>query len=198
VDPLLSPFIREIQEQCCYALYAYDEACKGYELARSERMPGKDYATYVFYSVQTFLVAAACVSKILWPAPHYRRDQSFKDACLKRGVDLRDLFGIGDTSPIKSRALRDRIEHFYEDVQDWEVAGGRHNIFDKTLTGASFATRVVWDVNDDAGASPIGQWRSFRGPPGTLPTVELLGVVYPLAPLADALRELQVKIANFG
>lgn len=64
--------------------------------------------------LQNIVVQGAALSRYFWPA---RKDHE------KRGEILRKAFDVTDTSPLKSRDLRNDIEHFDEKL-DAYLAGG--------------------------------------------------------------------------
>ena len=63
----------------------------------------------VWIALQTILVAAANISKLLWG--------SGDDAT--RRAPLRVRCGITDSSPLKDRRIRDAFEHFDRDFETW-------------------------------------------------------------------------------
>ena len=70
-----------------------------------------------WYSIQSFLVAAAIISKFLWP------DRKAE----KRGEQLRAFLSVGEVSPLRNRKVRDSIEHFDERLDSWIASGkGEH------------------------------------------------------------------------
>ncbi|WP_286754587.1 MULTISPECIES: hypothetical protein [Sphingobacterium] len=60
-------------------------------------------------SIQSILVAAGNVSKILWPSQKYKL----------RGQKLRKLLGVEDNNPLASRKFRNHFEHYDERVEEW-------------------------------------------------------------------------------
>ncbi|WP_367330713.1 hypothetical protein [Sphingobacterium multivorum] len=60
-------------------------------------------------SIQSILVAAGNVSKILWPSQKYKL----------RGQKLRELLGVEDNNPLASRKFRNHFEHYDERVEEW-------------------------------------------------------------------------------
>lgn len=64
----------------------------------------------VWGSIQSILVAAANVSKILWPP---------RKPYKARGKQLRRLLGIGDHNLLSDRTFRDHFEHYDERIEDW-------------------------------------------------------------------------------
>jgi len=179
MDPTLEQaFIREINCQCEFALAAYARMLESVALS----MP-----LGVFCWVQSFLVAAANVSKIFQPSPAHRRPKQFKQQCQKRGEELRVRFGIDQASPILDRKLRDRFEHYDEDIQDW-WSKGHNNIIDQnvvmngTMQGA-ISTQNTGDM-----------WRNFSSPP---PQVVLGSQPFLLEPLEISLRAAMVQARKF-
>src|SRR6266849_8982602 len=92
-------YLWEIEEQCRYALKAW----------RLIQPPHTDVDTEPWYSIQSFLVATANISKFLWPIP--RRET--------RGKQLREFLSVQDDSPLKRRKVRDSFEHFDERLDSW-------------------------------------------------------------------------------
>jgi hypothetical protein len=64
----------------------------------------------VWGSIQSILVAAANVSKILWPA---------KKQYMARGEQLRDSLGVDDDNLLSDRTFRNHFEHYDERIEDW-------------------------------------------------------------------------------
>ena len=64
----------------------------------------------VWGSIQSILVAAANVSKILWPA---------RKRYMARGKQLRELLGVDDDNLLSDRTLRNHFEHYDERIEDW-------------------------------------------------------------------------------
>lgn len=60
-------------------------------------------------SIQSILVAAGNVSKILWPNEKYKI----------RGERLRQLLKVEKNNPLSSRKFRNHFEHYDERVEDW-------------------------------------------------------------------------------
>ena len=60
-------------------------------------------------SIQSILVAAGNVSKILWPSQKYKL----------RGQKLRELLGVENNNPLASRKFRNHFEHYDERVEEW-------------------------------------------------------------------------------
>src|SRR3954468_20391091 len=79
----------------------------------AERLPtcGEAFDSIeVWSAIQSILIAAANVSKILWPA----RSQS-----AARGAMLRALLNIDANNTLADRKLRNHFEHYDERIEDW-------------------------------------------------------------------------------
>ena len=63
----------------------------------------------IWASIQSILVAAANVSKILWPNKKYE----------KRGEHLRKLLKVADDSPLADRKFRNHFEHYDDRIEEW-------------------------------------------------------------------------------
>jgi hypothetical protein len=78
----------------------------------AERLPDCDEpfdAFEVWGAIQSILIAAANVSKLLWPA----------QSRSARGAALRALLGVDDSNPLSNRRLRNHFEHYDERIEDW-------------------------------------------------------------------------------
>jgi hypothetical protein len=64
----------------------------------------------VWGSIQSILVAAANVSKILWPSG--KRSKT-------RGKHLRELLGVDENNLLSDRTFRNHFEHYDERIEDW-------------------------------------------------------------------------------
>jgi hypothetical protein len=61
-------------------------------------------------SIQSILVAAGNVSKILWPT--FKKHE-------KRGERLRDILKIEMDNPLSNRKFRNHFEHYDERIEEW-------------------------------------------------------------------------------
>lgn len=64
----------------------------------------------VWSSIQSILVSAANVSKILWP---------FKKQNKVRGERLRQLLKVDKTNILSDRKFRNYFEHYDDEIEDW-------------------------------------------------------------------------------
>lgn len=70
-----------------------------------------------FTHAMSFIHKAAAVSRIFWPPKSFSKESSAR--AKSRGENLKKALQINDTHPIKSRDLRDHLEHFDERLDDW-------------------------------------------------------------------------------
>lgn len=63
----------------------------------------------VWCSIQSILIAAGNVSKILWPQPKY----------ISRGEKLRKLLNVDNSNPLSDRKFRNHFEHYDERIEVW-------------------------------------------------------------------------------
>ena len=100
---------------------AYDDMVK-----YSHSMKAGDNKTLnrFWISVESFLVASANISKILWPSrPDKCSNCKFQpqlphDVSTRR-ENLRTLLSLDDSSPIKSRRFRNHFEHYDNRIEEW-------------------------------------------------------------------------------
>jgi hypothetical protein len=105
--------IGEIQRQCNFVLIAFEELKN---LFRTTGQWDSQKSDQLWYSVQSFLVAVANISKILWPA-------SSCDSKVPQAIDsrkkIRQLLDLDDTSPLKLRKFRNYFEHYDFELEKW-------------------------------------------------------------------------------
>jgi hypothetical protein len=128
----------------------------------------------LWFSVQAFLVAAGNVSKLLWPAPYDTRRLP------ERGPEFRASLEVEEDSPLESRTLRNRFEHFGARLEKWAVSS-QHRIFIDSNIGPAGGI---------SGGEPGDYLRNFD--PGNF-AVTFHGDTYPLPTIADALEQLWHK-----
>jgi hypothetical protein len=63
----------------------------------------------VWCSIQSILIAAGNVSKILWPHQKYK----------SRGERLRQMLNVNDDNLLSDRKFRNHFEHYDERIEDW-------------------------------------------------------------------------------
>ena len=86
----------------------------------------------VWYSLQSFLIAFANISKIFWT----KKQRSYEE----RGQFLRKLLDVDDSSPFKIRDPRNHFEHFDERIDDWYLSNPDHNFADANIGPHNFVS----------------------------------------------------------
>jgi hypothetical protein len=127
----------------------------------------------VWGSIQSILVAAANVSKILWPA---------RKRYMARGKRLRELLGVDAHNLLSDRTFRDHFEHYDERIEDW---------FDKNSSAIYSDLRIdpfeptPWSLPQfyHRSYNPISQKLSFRNE-----TIDLAAVLTALAEIREKCR----------
>jgi hypothetical protein len=187
-DFVAGRFIRLIAEQCRFAIMAskdIDASMK--EIKDSSKSSGpvqpeeiaarrkhEDIVRDRFWlSLQTFVVSAGNVSKVLWPT---------RPEFAARGVELRALLAVKDDSVLSSRVLRNRLEHIDEWVSKWEQRTG----------GLHFADRIFAPVSNEHVHEediPVFTDISFRSYDPQKGIVSFQGDTFELLPIHAALKE---------
>lgn len=94
-------FLIEIDHQCDYAIYA----AKGMQ----EAIDNHEIKTFWFYT-QALLNSSANISKLLWGT---------SEEYYEKRKEFRKSLGIRNSSPLKSRKIRNAFEHFDEKLDVW-------------------------------------------------------------------------------
>ena len=155
-------FLCEIDFQSKIALRAADRL--------SEIGHGLDMIE-IWSAIQSILIAAGNVSKILWPT---------RKGSPSRGSMLRELLDIDKNSPLFDRKFRNLFEHYDEHIDHW------------------FATQSSSSFTDFSLGPPQGFARQFpsrvhRGYDYTTETLTYQGESMNLGALVRALAEIQQK-----
>jgi hypothetical protein len=87
----------------CAALSSVDAVAR--DLKRSRRPFSRSKPVGILNHLQNVIAMGAALSRYFWPAREGHED---------RGTLLREQFQVSETSPLKSRDLRNAIEHFDE------------------------------------------------------------------------------------
>ena len=157
----LDIFTGEVSRQASFGILAFEDLM-GAISARD--------ATRIWYSVQSLLVAAGNVSKLLWPG----------ERSVGRGKQLRDAIGVTETSSLKTRTFRNIFEHYDEKLEDWMTSSKRHNIVDSSVIGPGAIQGV--DPGDFLRNIDPNDW-----------TLTFRGSRLEIRPLIEALREVRDK-----
>lgn len=118
-----------------YAAERSESAFLTFEETNSQATP----AALVVATIQEALTHAGALSRFFWPV---KRNSPLATA---RGRKLREAFALYDTSPLKSRRLRNAFEHFDEDLDQFLL---------EDRAGYFFPSPIVHDheVSDEAAA----------------------------------------------
>lgn len=122
----------------------------------------------LFLACQNLLAGAANVSKMLWSQNGKRTDE--------RRV-LRESLGVADDSPLKSRAMRNHLEHLDERIDAWWDTSTSHNYVD----------RMIGPPESIGGFSDGDQFRVYDP---TRHQMVFLGTRYDIIPLVDEAKRL--------
>lgn len=155
-------FQLEIERQCGFAIIAIQDLQKALQAPDMAR---------IWYSVQSFLVAAGNVSKLLWPSSAHIPD---------RAKELKNSLGVDDSSPLAPRGFRNHFEHFDERLEDWATSSKRKNFVDSNLGPSGMIS----------GVDPEDYLRNFDTIKNA---VTFRGDEYNLKPMIDAIIELHGK-----
>lgn len=149
MDPFVrSIYLGEIETQCRFGLNAVTYLNSAMQALHSNDAQSTEQRMYthreVFRSIHSFLTHASNISKMLWPALPKRRknenDEQYGDRCstlkkVRRAAELRTSLSLPhDEHQLKSRRLRDHLEHFDERLDDWEETSS-HRIYVQDTIG---------------------------------------------------------------
>lgn len=122
----------------------------------------------VWEAVQSILMAAGNVSKILWPFPSYAA----------RGEALRTLLNVNDNNPLSDRKFRNHFEHYDERIENWFKENRSAVYMDPSID----PFKSIW------GDNPVNRHRAYN--PLTK-TLTFRGESVDLAALLNALEEIR-------
>jgi hypothetical protein len=117
--------------------------------------------SHLLDELQNLIVQSAALSRYFWPA---------RPAHAWRGTQLRKAFGVSDDSPLRSRDLRNALEHFDEQLDRYLENGVVGQIVPEYV-GRSEELSTV----------PVHLFRAYYVDTGVF---ELLGRRYEIRPLA--------------
>jgi len=131
----------------------------------------------ILCEAQNLIGHAASLSKYLWPPSKSGKYQ-------RRGKKLRDALGVTEASPLKSRRVRNALEHFDEKLDDYLSEGMFGYIFPKWV-----------DVKPTAGEPEHHLFRAFYI---DVAEFEVLGENVPIQPLFDEVMDIGQKLVEFN
>ncbi len=137
-------YLHEAATQCGFAVNALKGLQNVLARLRDARDPSdversRTLHAEVFRSLHSFLTHASNVSRLFWPPAPRRRSRegesraAYKARCaidpsLVRGRALRDATGLPERDhALKSRRMRDHLEHFDERLDEWYTTSTRRN-----------------------------------------------------------------------
>lgn len=128
----------------------------------------------IWVSIQSILVAAGNVSKILWP----------RKPSKARGERLRTLLNIDDGNLLSDRKFRNHFEHYDERIEDWFEKNG----------SAVYADSSISPFDSIWGGNPSNRHRAYNPMTHAL---TFRGESVDLASLLNALEEIRHKCHPF-
>jgi hypothetical protein len=121
----------EITKQCRFALNAVQHLNHALSQLRERRDTTDEVFNEVFRAIHSFLTHASNISRMFWPAQTRQRQS------IVRARALRHEYGLGDKHPLKSRSLRNHLEHFDERLDHWRENSRHRNIVNDIIGPAN-------------------------------------------------------------
>lgn len=106
----------------------------------------------VWCSIQSILVAAGNVSKILWPSQKYKM----------RGKMLRTLLSVDDSNPLSDRNFRNHFEHYDERIEDW-FKKNLSAVYTDSIIDPLESMRMFKSAKHHRAYDPLTKMLKFRG-----------------------------------
>ena len=129
----------------------------------------------VWSSIQSILVAAGNVSKILWP-----KEKKYA----VRGKRLRELLNIDDNNKLSDRSLRNHFEHYDDRIERWFEG----------KSSAVYRDLVIDPLKPIWGDALVSQHRAYNPLKHTL---TFRGESFDLAAVLKELKEIRIKCRHF-
>lgn len=124
----------------------------------------------VWCSIQSILVAAGNVSKILWPRQKYK----------SRGERLRQMLNVNVDNLLSDRKFRNHFEHYDERIEEWFNNQSSAVYIDLAMNPS---LRGPIAINDHRGYNSFNNTLIFRGE-----SLNLNEVLYALEEILDNCR----------
>lgn len=140
------------------------------------RLQGTNDQIEVWGSIQSILVAAGNVSKILWPS---------RKSSAARGKNLRALLNVDERNLLSDRKFRNHFEHYDDRIEDWFEKNGSAVYMDLSID----PFKSIW------GSNPINRHRAYNPVKQTL---TFRGESMDLAALLNVLEEIRYKCRHFA
>ncbi len=106
--------------------------------SQSEQQNEKDRSDRIWLSIESFLIAVANVSKILWPSRPPKCNKCGSQSELSANVssrakDLRSILSVSDSSPLAIRQFRNFFEHYDFQLDDWIKQSNTQLVYDSNV-----------------------------------------------------------------
>jgi hypothetical protein len=173
-------FIGEIQRQCKFALIACETIEKSLHIMGHETDKEKQLDRF-WYSVQSFLVSVANISKILWPSTPC--GLVLDPDVISSRIALRTLLSVDEDSILKSRSFRNHFEHFDSRIEEWAKKTKDRRVIDSNVLPSYLI----------AGYDPMSMMRNFD--PSTY-ELTFRDRRYQFRLVVDAIKELFEKATS--
>jgi len=128
----------------------------------------------VWSSIQSILVAAGNVSKILWPQKEYEA----------RGKRLRELLKVDEGNLLSDRKFRNHFEHYDDRIEKW-FKGKTSAVYSDLAIDPLKSMRRNVPTNHHRAYDPLTQTLTFRGES------------FDLAAVLKELKEIRIKCSDF-
>lgn len=155
-------FLYELKKQCDFATIAHNDLVSALECADIKKF---------WYSLQSFLIATANISKIFWPD---------KQGNQKRGEELRQGLDIKDGFSSKIREPRNHFEHFDERLDTWLLS--HSNIFDSNISDEPLKDSMGPHLRYFDSRNYVFYYRDKQ---------------YPIKPIMDLITDLSSKVGKY-
>jgi hypothetical protein len=130
----------------------------------------------VWFSIQSILVAAGNVSKILWPQ---------KKKYAARGEGLRKLLKVAASNHLSDRKFRNHFEHYDERIENWFEENSSAVYRDLAID----PFKPIWGpnlTNQHRAYNPLTKTLTFRGE------------TFDLAAVMNEFEEIRIKCRQFA
>lgn len=135
----------------------------------------RELQTLILDHIQNILIHAAALSRYFWPSKPGKHEIH-----QRRAETLRIHFDLSDDSPLKNRKLRNQLEHFDENLDNY--------LWSKPLVGYVLPA-YVGGVMENNGV-PMHLFRAFYIDVGIF---ETLGVRHEVQPIVDELCKIHAR-----
>ncbi|KMJ58086.1 hypothetical protein AB685_14870 [Bacillus sp. LL01] len=164
----LGVFKSEIKYQCKFAFIAVENMNMFLTNSGEENFS----IDFFWYNVQSFLVASANISKLLWNSEKAAPEMS------KR---IRADLEVEDASPLRSRRFRNLFEHYDEQITKWM----------KNSKSKNYISSNVGPRGYISGVDSMDMFRNFYSDENVL---TFRGEEYKLQPVIDEIYRIYMKL----